>query len=140
MTKLRIVLFSAIVGTFVSIIAGFAHADRIVILGMRIPYGLILALSICVLTNLWLNRQFQTRLAGTVFVVSWVLVTLRMAIESPTGDLIFTVTWYSTAYIIAGAVLLSMAAVLPAMRQPETHKPEINGPELAQQIDPQSQA
>ena len=140
MTKLRIVLFSAIVGTFVSIIAGFAHADRIVILGIRIPYGLILALSICVLTILWLNRQFQTRLAGTVFVVSWVLVTLRLAIESPTGDLIFTVTWYSTAYIIAGAVLLSMAAVLPAMRLPETRKPEITGSELAQQIDPQSQA
>lgn len=140
MTKLRIVLFSAIVGTFVSIISGFAHADRIVILGVRIPYGLILALSICVLTTLWLNRQFQTRLAGTVFVVSWVLVTLRMAIESPTGDLVFTVTWYSTAYIIAGAVLLSMAAVLPAMRLPETQGPEINGPEIAQQIDPQSQA
>ena len=135
MTKLRIVLFSAIVGTFVSIIAGFAHADRIVILGVRIPYGLFLALSICVLTTLWLNRQFQTRLAGTVFVVSWVLVTLRMAIESPTGDLVFTVTWYSTAYIIAGAVLLSMAAVLPAMRLPETQ-----GPETAQPIDPQSQA
>ena len=119
MTKLRIVLFSAIVGAFVSIIAGFAHADRIVILGIRLPYGLVLSLSICLLTILWLNRQFQTRLAGTVFTVSWVLITLRMAIESANGDLVFTVTWYSTSYIIAGAVLLSMAAVLPAMRLPD---------------------
>jgi len=119
MTKLRIVLFSAIVGAFVSIIAGFAHADRIVILGIRVPYGLVLSLSICLLTILWLNRQFQTRLAGTVFTVSWVLITLRMAIESGNGDLVFTVTWYSTSYIIAGAVLLSMAAVLPAMRFPD---------------------
>jgi len=118
MTKLRIVLFSAIVGAFVSIIAGFAHADRIVILGIRVPYGLVLSLSICLLTILWLNRQFQTRLAGTVFTVSWVLITLRMAIESGNGDLVFTVTWYSTSYIIAGAVLLSMATVLPAMRLP----------------------
>jgi hypothetical protein len=119
MTKLRIVLFSAFVGAFVSIIAGFAHADRIVILGIRVPYGLVLSLSICLLTILWLNRQFQTRLAGTVFTVSWVLITLRMAIESGNGDLVFTVTWYSTSYIIAGAVLLSMAAVLPAMRFPD---------------------
>lgn len=119
MTKLRIVLFSAIVGAFVSIIAGFAHADRIVILGIRVPYGLVLSLSICLLTILWLNRQFQTRLAGTVFTVIWVLITLRMAIESGNGDLVFTVTWYSTSYIIAGAVLLSMAAVLPAMRLPD---------------------
>ena len=125
MTKLRIVLFSAIVGAFVSVIAGFAHADRIVILGIRIPYGLFLSLSICVLTILWLNRQFQTRLAGTVFTVSWVLITLRMAIESENGDLVFTVTWYSTSYIIAGAVLLSMAAVLPAMRLPDRVQPSI---------------
>jgi hypothetical protein len=130
MTKLRIVLFSAAVGIFVSMIAGFAHADRIVILGIRIPFGLVLSLSICFLTILWLNRQFQTRLAGTVFLVAWVLVTLRMAIESETGDLIFTVTWYSTAYIIAGAVLLSMAAVFPAMRLPTMQVSE-----MSQQID-----
>jgi len=118
MTKLRIVLFSAVGGAFVSVIAGFAHADRIVILGISIPYGLVLALSICVLTVLWLNRQFQTRLAGTVFIITWILVTLRMAIESTNGDLVFTVTWYSTSYIIAGAILLSTTAVLPAMRVP----------------------
>jgi hypothetical protein len=135
MTKLRIVLISAVVGVFVSLIAGFAHADRIVILGINIPYGLALSLSICFLTILWLNRQFQTRLAGTVFLVAWVLVTLRMAIESETGDLIFTVTWYSTAYIIAGAVLLSMAAVLPAMRLSTMQISE-----TSQQIDTESQA
>lgn len=135
MIKLRIVLISAVVGVFVSLVAGFAHADRIVILGIRIPYGLLLSLSICLLTILWLNRQFQTRLAGTVFVVSWVLVTLRMAIESGNGDLIFTVTWYSTAYIIVGAVLLSIAAVLPAMRHPTMQVSE-----MPQQIDTESQA
>lgn len=116
MTKLRIVLISAVVGAFVSTIAGFAHADRVVLLGIRIPYGLFLSLGICLLTILWLNRALQTRLAGTVFLVTWVLVTLRMAIESANGDLIFTVTWYSTSYIIAGAVLLSFVAVLPVLR------------------------
>ena len=135
MTKLWIVLISAAVGVFVSTIAGFAHADRIVILGVRIPYGLVLSLSICFLTILWLNRQFQTRLAGTVFLVTWVLVTLRMAIESGNGDLVFTVTWYSTAYIIAGAVLLSMAAVLPAMRLSTMQVSE-----TSQQIDAESQS
>ena len=135
MTKLRIVLISAVVGIFVSMIAGFAHADRIVILGIRIPFGLVLSLSICFLSILWLNRQFQTRLAGTVFLVAWVLVTLRMAIESGTGDLIFTVTWYSTAYIIAGAVLLSMAAVLPSMRLSAMQVSD-----MPQQIDTESQA
>jgi hypothetical protein len=135
MTKLQIVSISAVVGVFVSTIAGFAHADRIVIFGVRIPYGLFLSLSICFLSILWLTRQFQTRLAGTAFLVSWVLVTLRMATESATGDLIFTVTWYSTAYIIAGAVSLSMAAVLPAMRPTATHDAE-----MSQRVDTESQA
>ncbi len=130
MTKLQIVLLSAMSSIFVSLIAGFAHADRILIRGLRIPYGLFLALSICVLTILWLNRQFRTRLAGTVFLVIWVLVTLRMAIESTNGDLVFTVTWYSTSYIIAGAILLSMTAVLPVMRLPQE----------VQQALPESQA
>ena len=119
MSKLRIVLLSALVGIFVSSIAGFAHADRIVLVGVKIPYGLALALSICVLTMVWLTRKFQTRLAGIVFAASWVLVTLRMAIESNTGDLVFSVTWYSTAYIIAGAILLSATAMIPPLRQPQ---------------------
>ena len=79
MTKLRIVLFSALAGVFVSMVAGFAHADRVRVAGVQIPYGLFLALSVCFLVILWLNRQFQTRLAGTVFLVIWVLVTVRMA-------------------------------------------------------------
>jgi hypothetical protein len=119
MPKLRIVLLSALVGIFVSSIAGFAHADRIVLVGIKIPYGLALALSICVLTMVWLTRKFQTRLAGIVFAASWVLVTLRMAIESNAGDLVFSVTWYSTAYIIAGAILLSATAMIPPLRQPQ---------------------
>lgn len=125
MTKLRIVLISTVVGAVVSTIAGFAHADRVVLLGIRIPYGLFLSLGICLFTILWLNRAFQTRLAGTAFLVAWVLVTLRMAIESETGDLIFTVTWYSTAYIIAGAVLLSFVAVLPVLRPAANQVPQI---------------
>jgi heme A synthase len=130
MTKLQTVLLSAVPSIFVSVIAGFAHSDRILIQGIRITYGLFLAVSICVLTILWLNRQFRTRLAGTVFLVIWVLVTLRMAIESTNGDLVFTVTWYSTSYIIAGAILLSMTAVLPVMRLPQE----------VQQVLPESQA
>jgi hypothetical protein len=75
---------------------------------------------------LWLNREFQTRLAGTVFTVVWVLVTLRMAVESANKDLVFSVTWYSTAYIIAGAILLSMTAVLPVMHLPTKPEPELS--------------
>ena len=120
MAKLRIVLTSAVAGVCVSLLAGFSHADRIVIFGIRIPYGLLLALGICVLTMLWLNRLFQTRLAGTTFAVVWVLVTIRLGVESSNGDLVLSSTWYSNVYLIAGAILLSMIAVLPVMALPVT--------------------
>jgi hypothetical protein len=123
MSKFQIVLISAVASSLVSAVAGFAHADRAIVAGVRIPFGLLLALSVCVVTLLWLNREFQTRLAGTVFTVVWVLVTLRMAVESANKDLVFSVTWYSTAYIIAGAILLSMTAVLPVMHLPT--KPQL---------------
>ena len=128
MSKSRIIFLSALVGIFVSSIAGFTHADRIMVAGVKIPYGLLLALSICVLTMLWLNRQFQTRLSGIVFAASWVLVTLRMAIESNTGDLVFSVTWYSTAYIIAGAILLSATAMIPPLRLPRREEIDLIEP------------
>ena len=116
MTKLWIVLASAVTGLLVSVVAGFAHADRIELFGIQIPYGLFLALSICVLTMLWLNRYFQTRLAGTTFAVVWVLVTLGLGTPSQNGDLVLSATWYSTAYLISGSILISMTAVLPVMR------------------------
>jgi len=129
MSKFRIVLISAVASSLVSAVAGFAHADRAIVAGVRIPFGLLLALSVCVVTLLWLNREFQTRLAGTVFTVVWVLVTLRMAVESANKDLVFSVTWYSTAYIIAGAILLSMTAVLPVMHLPTKPEPELSEPQ-----------
>jgi hypothetical protein len=127
MSKFWIVVISSITGLLISVVAGFAHADRIFIFGVSIPYGLVLALSICVLTLLMLNRQFQTRLAGTTFAVVWVLVTLRLGIESPSGDLVLSATWYSTAYLVSGAILLSMAAVLPVMR-PIVEKSPVDPP------------
>jgi hypothetical protein len=124
MSKPWIVLISSITGLLISLVAGFAHADRITIFGISIPFGLVLALGICILALLWLNRQFQTRLAGTTFAVVWVLVTLRMGIESPSGDLVLSATWYSTVYLVGGAILLSMAAVLPVMRPLVEQSPE----------------
>ncbi len=127
MSKLRIVVSSALAGLALSVVAGFTHADRIAIAGIKIPFGLPLALLICLLSVLWLNRLFGTRLAGVVFVVIWVITTLQLAVESPKGDLILSATWYSTAYVVAGAILLSATAVVPPMRKRESAGVQIQG-------------
>lgn len=125
MSKFRIFTGSVLAGVAISVLAGFAQADRVVIAGTKIPYGLPLALLLCALSVLWLNRFFGTRFAGLVFLVIWVITTLQFAIESPNGDLVLAATWYSSVYVIAGAVLVSATAMLPPMRKRESATTQI---------------
>jgi hypothetical protein len=120
-SKISKVVASALAALAISVIAGFAHADRIVVAGTKIPYGLALALALCTLSVLWLNRYFETRLAGLVFLTVWVITTLQLAVESPTGDLVLSATWYSSVYVIAGAILISAAAVVPHQDAPTSN-------------------
>lgn len=116
MSKLYVVTGSAVVSLAICVVAGFAHASRVVIAETKIPYGLPLALLLCVVGVLWLNRFFGTRLAGLVFLVIWVITTLQFAVESPDGDMVLAGTWYSLTYVVAGAILVSATCVLPPMR------------------------
>ena len=125
MSKLRVLMGSALISVTISVVAGFAQANRVVIFGIKVPYGLPLALALCILSVLWLNRFFGTRFSGLVFLVTWVITTLQLAIESPNGDLVLSATWYSSAYVIAGAILVSTTAVLPPMRVRESEMRQI---------------
>jgi hypothetical protein len=125
MSKFRVFLGSALIGLAISAVAGFAQANRVEIIGIKIAYGLPLALLLCIFSVLWLNRFFGTRFAGLVFLVIWVITTLQFAIESPSGDLVLSATWYSSAYVIAGAILVSASAMLPPMRYRESETTQI---------------
>jgi len=116
MSNFRVVAGSSLASFAISMVSGFAHANLVVLAGTKIPYGLPLALILCIVSVLWLNRLFGTRLAGLVVLVNWVITTLQLAIESPNGDVVLAATWYSSTYVIAGAILVSAAAVLPPMR------------------------
>ncbi len=104
MSRFSALLLGIGTGVAAAIVAAFVHADRLLLFGVVVPYGLVLSLALVVLTLVWINRLCQTRFAGIGFVMAWVLVTLRLAIETSGGDLVFMVTWYSTTYILAGAV------------------------------------
>jgi len=125
MSKSRVFLGSALIGLAISAVAGFAQANRVEIFGIKIAYGLPLALLLCIFSVLWLNRFFGTRFAGLVFLVIWVITTLQFAIESPSGDLVLSATWYSSAYVIAGAILVSATAMLPPMQKRESEITQI---------------
>lgn len=121
MSRFSALLLGIGTGVAAAIVAAFVHADRLLLFGVLVPYGLVLALTLVVLALVWINRLCQTRFAGMGFVLAWVLVTLRLAIETSGGDLVFTVTWYSTTYILAGAIGLAMAATLPVLKPKSGH-------------------
>ena len=101
-----------ILGVLASVIASFAHADRIRINGQPIYFGLVLAPLFLLVTQRWIMGVFVNRISGIAFALAWVAVTIRMAVPNTDGDIALGATWYSTAYLGATALVLSMSSVI----------------------------
>jgi hypothetical protein len=101
-----------IVGFGAATVAAFVQADRIRVSGQLIYFGLILAPLFLLVTQRWLMSHYQNRISGIAFATAWLLVSIRLAIPNAGGDLALSATWYSTAYLGASAVLLSMSMVI----------------------------
>jgi len=114
----RLIAFAAgfFAGIFGSTVAGFVHAHRGIVQSQMIYFGVPLAIAILVGLLLLLNRYFQTRLAGLGFLLAWIVVTCKLAIESSDGDLILSYTTFTSAYLVGAAVLLGIASSLKPLR------------------------
>lgn len=114
----RLIAFAAgfFAGIFGSTVAGFVHAGRGVAQSQIIYFGVPLAIAILVGSLLLLNRYFQTRLAGLGFLLAWIVVTCKLAVESFDGDLILSYTTFTSAYLVGAAVLLGIASSLRPLR------------------------
>ena len=114
----RLIAFTAgfMAGVFGSTLAGFVHADRRIVQSQLIYFGVPLAIAILVGLLLLLNRYFQTRLAGLGFLLAWIVVTCKLAVESSDGDIILSYTTFTSAYLVGAAVLLGIASSLRPLR------------------------
>jgi nitrate reductase gamma subunit len=116
MKKLWALLSGFVVGTAISVCAGFVQGDRTQIQGHTVYYGVPLAIVILIGTLLWLNRFFQSRLAGVGFLVSWMLMTWQLATETSGGDMGLVPSSHSHFYIVAGSVCLGIGVTWPVLR------------------------
>jgi nitrate reductase gamma subunit len=114
--KLWTLVVGFVVGTAISVCAGFVQGDRTQYQGHTVYYGVPLAIVILVATLLWLNRLFQSRFAGVGVLVSWMLVTWQLATETSGGDLALVPVSHSHVYIIAGSVSLGIGVTWPVLR------------------------
>jgi len=102
-------------GFGLAVLAAFVQADRIYVSGRVIPYGMVLATSMVILSALWMARAFHTRLAPVGLVSVWVVVTFYFAMARPGADQVIFKTWYSTTYLFVTAILGGMVCSLPPM-------------------------
>jgi len=118
MKRLKVWLPSFIVGVGATAIASFVQADRVRINGQLIYFGILLAPLFLLATQRWLMNVYQNRVSGIIFLIAWILVTIRLAIPNADGDLALGATWYSTVYLGTAALVLSMSSVLRPKAKP----------------------
>lgn len=105
-------------GFGVGVAAGFVRADRIRISGVMIHYGIFLAIAGVLVIQLWLARRFQSRWIAIGYAVGWITSTILLGASNGNGDLVLPGSALTAAYVLLGAIGVSMFAALPPMRLP----------------------
>lgn len=107
-----------LVGGFAfGVVGAFTQAYRLVFAWngstVVIPWGVVVTLAFLfafVRGAAWLIR---TRWAGASLFVGWIVATLVMAVESPSGDLALSGGGRQMAYLFVGAVIGAASATFP---------------------------
>jgi hypothetical protein len=114
--RLSVVGGGLLSGVMLGMGGAFVQADRVRVSGVLIPYGLVLALACALLWQLWFGRDTQDRLATVSVAVAWVVTTVKLGMGSSGGDVALPANGRVTAYLLAGAVVVTVGAILPPMR------------------------
>ena len=135
--KLAALFVGAVSGVFLAVIGGFVQSDRIYVGTHLVAYGMVLAFLIVLLPALWLNRAFQSRFAAIGLVITWVSVSFYLATPQPGADQVIVKTWYSSAYLLATAIIGGMVCSLPPMRKIEVNPlPDLASSNVISSEDP----
>ncbi|MEI6404450.1 MAG: hypothetical protein WCO64_01615 [Actinomycetes bacterium] len=129
MRKSLIFVVSGVLGAIVASIAVFVAADRVIVGGVHIAYGVGLAVLWVILVQVWLARYFQTKFASAGVALGWIVGTLVMGLGSSAGDTALPAETRSTVYIVLGAIVVSMGAMLPVFKKPRHFYPDDNEPD-----------
>ena len=109
----------AVAGLVVGVLGGFVQADRWVV-GvpwgiLAVPWGMalvLLTLVVCVRGAAWL---VLSRWGGGVLFAGWLLSTLGMASQSPSGDLAISAGARQWTYVLGGVILGAAAVTFPVL-------------------------
>lgn len=121
---LRAGLFAglAIIGVLIGIIGGFLQASRVIFTvpwGLLVlPWGTMLVLLTVLLSIRGACWAAMSRWGGAMLFAGWLLATIAMATESPSGDLAISAGGRQWTYVLVGVVIGAAAVTFPVLGGP----------------------
>lgn len=110
-----------LVGILVGLIGAFVQADRL-ILSMPwgllvVPWGMVLVIIVLVSVIRGATWLVESRWGGSLLLAGWIVSTIVMAAESPSGDVALSGGGRQWVYLLGGVILGAAAATFPVIRE-----------------------
>lgn len=110
-------------GVILGLFGGFLQAWTVPVAGLDLPVGLVLVLA-CLLAGIRaLIHVFNSRRAGVIFFVGWVVTSVVLAIPTAEGDIVIAPDGLALVYLFLGVIAGSAAANIPARLRPVSSAP-----------------
>ena len=102
-------------GLAVGLAGAFVQASRLIVGPVVLPWGTVLVLVVVVLAVRGAVWGLRSRLGGWLLFGGWLLATIGLAAESPSGDLAVSAGGRQWAYLLGGVILGAAAASVPPL-------------------------
>lgn len=112
----------ALVGLMVGLIGAFVQADRAIISVpwglLVIPWGMVLVIAVLVMAIRGAAWLVESRWGGATMLAGWIVATIAMSAESPSGDLALSGGGRQWVYLLGGVILGTAATTFPVIPEP----------------------
>lgn len=106
-------------GVGFAFIGGFLQALTWTAGSVTLPVGLVVVFAALLAFVRALVHRYDRRMAGVWFAAGWLFASIALAVPWPGGDIVLGDNTTAKVYLFGGAVLVAMAANLPARLRPE---------------------
>lgn len=102
-----------VAGLVIGIAGAFLQGARLIVGGVMIPWGLVLALlALLVLVRAGIEVT-RSRWGGWIVLLVWIAATVAFAAELPSGDLVISAGGRQMVYLFGGVIIGAAAATVP---------------------------
>ena len=126
MSRVLGLLLSLVVGLVIGLAGAFVQAQRLLVDSpwgvVPIPWGVLLVWIALVAAIRGATWGVGTRWAGWTIFVGWLISTIVLSADSPSGDVALSGGGRQMTYLLAGVVIASAAASLPLPRSADRRR------------------